>query len=57
MEIVSKIKISKDFYALMNKEVPLTTLAGGFAKIVEENYVFEINYVDGHLSVNDKLIN
>ncbi len=50
----SKLSISKDFYALMNKTVPATALAGGFAKKVGNNYIFELKLKDSKVSVNGR---
>ncbi len=57
VKLTSTMKFSKDFYALINKEAPATVLAGGFAKEVGNDIIFEIKLIDGNLSINDKVIN
>lgn len=52
----SLMKISKDFFKMMNKEVPLSMIAGGFAKEVGNDYVFDIKFKDSKLNVNGKEI-
>ncbi|WP_321779328.1 hypothetical protein [Sulfurimonas sp.] len=52
----STIKFSKDFFIFINKKVPVTSMAKSFAKEEGNNFVFVIKFIDGHLSVNDKLI-
>ena len=50
------MKISKDFFKMMNKEVPLSMIAGGFAKEVGNNYIFDVKFKDSKLNVNGKAI-
>jgi hypothetical protein len=50
------MKISKDFFVMMNKEIPMSMLAGGFAKELGNDYVFDIKFKDSKLSVNGKEI-
>jgi len=50
------MKISKDFFRMMNKEVPVSMLAGGFAKEVGNDYVFDVKFKDSKLNVNGKAI-
>ncbi|EDZ63464.1 hypothetical protein SMGD1_1527 [Sulfurimonas gotlandica GD1] len=57
LNIASTIKFSKDFYALVNKEAPITSLAGGLAREDGNNLVFEIKLNNGKLTVNEKAIN
>lgn len=53
----STVKFSKEFYALINKEAPVTGMANSLAKEEGNNLVFEIKFNDGKLTVNDKNIN
>lgn len=55
--LASTIKFSKDFYAIINKEAPVTGMANSLAKEDGNNFVFEIKLNDGKFSVNDKAIN
>ena len=50
------IKISKDFFKMMNQELPVSMLASGFAKEVKNDYVFDIKFQDSKLKVNGKVI-
>jgi len=50
------IKISKDFFKMMNKEVPVSMIAGGFAKELKNDYIFDIKFKDSKLNVNGKAI-
>jgi len=52
----SYIKISKDFFKMINKEVPLSMIADGFAKEVGNDYVFDVKFKDSKLNVNGKEI-
>ncbi len=54
--ITSTLKFSKDFYALLNKELPSTTLANEFAREDAKSIIFDIELKNGHLSVNGKAI-
>ncbi|WP_324172087.1 hypothetical protein [Sulfurimonas sp.] len=56
INIDSTIKLSKDFYVLINKKVPITGLANSFAKEEGNNLIFVIKLIDGKLSLNDKVI-
>ncbi len=48
------VKISKDFFKMMNKELPASMIAGGFAKELGKDYVFDIKFKDSKLTVNGK---
>jgi len=50
------MKISKNFFKMMNKEIPVSMLAGGFAKEVKSDYVFDVKFKDSKLMVNGKVI-
>jgi len=52
----STLTFSKDFYALLNKELPASILAGGFAREDAKSVIFDIELKDGRLSVNGKKI-
>ena len=57
LSLTSSIKFSKDFYALMNKEAPITILANSFAREDGDKLVFDMKLNNGHISVNNKVIN
>lgn len=57
LNLASNIKFSKEFYALMNKEIPITGMANLLAKEDGNNLIFEIKLNDGKLSVNEKALN
>ena len=57
LNLASSIKFSKEFYALMNKEIPITGMANLLAKEDGNNLIFEIKLNDGKLSVNEKALN
>jgi hypothetical protein len=57
INLASTIKFSKEFYTLVNKEVPITGMANSLAKEDGNNIVFEIKLNDGKLSVNEKALN
>lgn len=57
LDLDSTIKLSKGFYALINKEAPLTTLANPYTVIDGDKIVFKIKLEDGRVIVNDKVIN
>lgn len=50
------MKISKKFFTLMNKEVPVSMIAGGFAKEIGNDFVFDIKFKDSKLNVNGKAL-
>ena len=52
----SYMKISKDFFKMINKDMPLSMVAGGFAKEVANDYVFDVKFKDSKLNVNGKAI-
>ena len=52
----SKLRASKDFFTVINQKLPLTTMAGGFAKEVGNDYVFELKFENSKLSVNGKVL-
>lgn len=51
-----KIKISKEIFNKINENAPMTTLAMEYAKMVGENYVFEISFHNGELLVNGRVL-
>ena len=57
INLSSTIKFSKDIYALINKEAPVTSMANSLAKENKNDLVFEITLNNGKLSVNDKQLN
>ncbi|WP_294960781.1 DUF945 family protein [Sulfurimonas sp.] len=57
LNLASTIKFSKELYAIVNEEAPITGMANSLAKEDGNNLVFEIKLNDGKLSVNDKAIN
>ena len=52
----AKLKISKTLFEFITKQVPATTLANSFAKIVDDNYVFDLKIKDSKMSINGKII-
>ncbi len=57
INLASTIKISKEFYSLLNKELPIASLAGGLAREDGNNLLFVIKLNNGQLNVNDKVLN
>lgn len=57
IKLASTIKLSKEFYTMINKEAPATGVANLFAKENGNNLIFEIKLDDGKVSVNDKALN
>ena len=57
INLASTIKFSKDFYAIINKAVPLVGLANSFAREDGNSLIFEIKLNNGKLTVNKKAIN
>ncbi|WP_373003113.1 DUF945 family protein [Sulfurimonas sp.] len=57
LNLASTIKFSKELYALLNKEAPVTGMANSLAREDGNNLIFEIKLNDGRLSVNDKQLN
>lgn len=57
INLASRIKFSKEFYALINSEFPITLLVRGLAREEGNNLIFDIELNDGRLSVNTKVIN
>jgi len=55
-DLEALMKISKNFFKMMNKEIPLSMIAGGFAKEVKNDYVFDIKFKNSKLIVNGKAI-
>ncbi|MCK9492471.1 MAG: hypothetical protein M0Q24_10300 [Sulfurimonas sp.] len=57
INLASTLKLSKDFFVLVNKNAPLTGLAASFVKEEKDNLIFEVKLNAGVLSINDKVIN
>lgn len=57
INLASTLKLSKDFYEIINKNVPLAGLTNSFAKEENNKIIFEVKLNAGNLSVNDKVIN
>ncbi len=53
----STIKLSKDFYTLINREAPLTAIANPYSIIDGDKIIFKIKLEDGRVIVNNKVIN
>ena len=56
INLASTLKLSKALFALINENVPLSGLAGSFAKEQGDKLIFEAKLNAGVLSVNDKVI-
>jgi len=54
IDLKSKLTLSKEFFKLLNKQVPLSAIATNFAKEVGDDYVFDLKFENSKLSVNGK---
>jgi hypothetical protein len=57
INLASTLTLSKEFYALINKNVPLTNIASTLAKEKDNKLIFELKLNAGVLSINDKMMN
>ncbi len=57
INLASTLKLSKGFFAYINKNAPLVGLAGAFVKEENDMLVFEVKMNAGVLSINDKVVN
>jgi len=57
INLASTLKLSKGFFALINENVPLSSLAGAFVKEQNDKLIFEVKLNAGVLSINGKVIN
>lgn len=56
IELEAKVKFSKALSAVINKELPISTMANSYAEEEDEDFVFNIKFKQGQLTVNDKLL-
>ena len=56
LSIVSDIRLSKPFYALVNKVYPVEIMFGSYKKEQGENVLFHIEFQGGHISINGKKV-
>jgi len=56
IDLDATFKFSKALFALLNKKAPLSSIANNYAKEEGEDFVFDIKFVQGELTVNDKVL-
>ncbi len=54
VDLDAKFKFSKALFTLINKQAPMSMLANAYAKEEGENFVFDIQFNKGQLTINGK---
>jgi hypothetical protein len=56
IDLVASLKVAKEFFVLLNRDIPAGMIADGFAKVVGKDYVFDVELKNSQLKINDKII-